>query len=130
MSPAERIALRVELARLLGWTDVRASAAGQVTGIDPHGDAGTVLNPWAIGGGEELRALLLDRDVASVVQHYSDGDTTVSVSSGGGVFISCHRVSMLEEPDARQRERTATARAAHHTLRMLADTAPDEEVDP
>lgn len=37
--------MRVRLVDAMGWTDIQTSRSGQVHGIDPDGNAGTVPNP-------------------------------------------------------------------------------------
>lgn len=111
--------LRIRLAEAMGWTDIQTSKiSGQMHGVDPHGNIGSVPNPMDNDrDAANLEAWCVDR--GWVVRY-----TVEAVASWCGLNRSVkddtpeYSASVYhdEEPDSRRRRRVSLCRAALQTL--------------
>ena len=109
--------MRIRLAEAMGWTDIQTSKiSGQMHGVDPDGNAGTIPNPlesdrdaarlraWCVGRGWQV-LMVADEEGASA---------TIMETEPWG--IGDEQVSPRTEPDPCRRERLALCRAVVRAL--------------
>ena len=112
--------MRIRLAEAMGWTDIQVSKiSGQVTGIDPDGNAGTIPNPldndrdaarlraWLIADYWEVRIVASRHDATAIVWREHDHRRHVET------------VHPATDPDPCCRDRLALCRAAVQALEAI-----------
>ena len=121
--------MRIRLVSAMGWTDIQTSKiSGQMHGVDPDGNAGTIPNPlesdrdaarlraWCVGRGWTVET----RSVPDG-PHYRDGFgdrawCRVTVRWEQPVVDGQYWAFTREEPDPCRRERLALCRAVVQAL--------------
>ena len=119
--------MRIRLAEAMGWTDIQTSKiSGQMHGVDPDGNAGTIPNPldndrdaarlraWCVGRGWDMSIHLRPTTAQD------DGWHSVTVTElpvcGGWREIGIGVAAPEDEPDPLRRERLALCRAVVRAL--------------
>ena len=119
--------MRIRLAEAMGWTDIQTSKiSGQMHGVDPDGNAGTIPNPldndrdaarlraWCVGRGWDMSIHLRPTTAQD------DGWHSVTVTElpvcGGWREIGIGVAAPEDEPDPLRRERLALCRAVVQAL--------------
>ena len=118
--------MRIRLAEAMGWTDIQTSRSGQVHGVDPDCNAGTIpnslesdrdaarLRAWCVGRGWDMSIHLRPTTAQD------DGWHSVTVTElpvcGGWREIGIGVAAPEDEPNPLRRERLALCRAVVQAL--------------